>query len=540
VWLLAGRAYPLRLDFAKGAQGVEQSEEQKAKAGVGTASIRLAWRRPSGVMGTIGERHLMFAESPATLVVQSPFPPDDRSLGYERGTAISKAWEQATTEAAIEVADYVTARLPAIVGHEEITPDDEPRLREYCTSLAALAFRRPLNDEQRALYIDRTFAGADDLPTAVQRAVLKILKSPRFLYHEVGGDDAWTVAERLSYVLWDSIPDAELARAAESGELNAREQVIEQARRMVHDARATAKLREFLLQWMKIDPPPRLRKDLAVFPGFDDRAASDLRESLELLLADVLASNPADFRRLLLADQVYVNGRLAGLYGLELPAEAPFQAVTLDGGGRAGVLTHPYLLSVLADAQESSPIRRGVFVARSVLGRQLRPPPDAFEPLPAELHPGLSTRERVELQTAAQECRTCHALINPLGYALEHFDAAGRFRELDRGRPVDSRGSYVSRTGKQVELDGARALAEFVAASDETHLALVEKLFQYAVNQPIRALGWEASARLRESFVAEGFNLRELMVQIGAMFGWRSPAQDVGAEARVSAALDGK
>ena len=240
------------------------------------------------------------------------------------------------------------------------------------------------------------------------------------------------MACRLSFGLWDSLPDQALLDAAAAGKLAAQDQVAAQAERMVADLRTRAKLREFLLQWLKVDRASDLAKDPKVFPQFNPAIASDLRTSLDLFLDDVVWSDSSDFRRLLLADEIYLNGRLAQFYGAKLPADAPFQKVKLDEKERAGLLTHPYLMAAFAYTATSSPIHRGVFLSRGVLGRSLRPPPEAVAPLAPDLHAGLTTRERVSLQTSPKSCQMCHGMINPLGFTLEHFDAVGRFRKERR------------------------------------------------------------------------------------------------------------
>jgi hypothetical protein len=317
--------------------------------------------------------------------------------------------------------------------------------------------------------------------------------------------------------LWDSLPDAELLEAAARGELATREQVVRQAERMLTDLRTRAKLREFFLQWLKVEQHPDLAKDSTRFPGFDEAAASDLRTSLDLFLEEVLWSETADFRQLFLADYLYLNGRLARLYGADLPADAPFQKVILEPRERAGVLTHPYLTATFAYAEDSSPIHRGVFIARSVLGRSLRPPPEAFTPLPADLHPDLTTRERVALQTRPQACLACHGMINPLGFTLEHFDAIGRYRDKEKGKPIDATGSYQTRTGEVVKFAGVRDLAAFLAGSEEVHEAFVEQLFHYLVKQPIRAYGPWTLSDLCQAFADNRYNIRKLLVEIMAV-----------------------
>jgi Protein of unknown function (DUF1552)/Protein of unknown function (DUF1588)/Protein of unknown function (DUF1592) len=240
-----------------------------------------------------------------------------------------------------------------------------------------------------------------------------------------------------------------------------------------------AKVREFLLQWLKVDRASDVSKVPKVFPQFSPVIASDLRTSLDLFLEDAVWGESSDFRRLLLADEIYLNGRLAQFYGAKLPAAASFQKVKLDEQERAGLLTHPYLTAALAYTATSSPIHRGVFLSRGVLGRALSAPPTAVAPLAPDLHAGLTARERVSLQTSPKSCEMCHTMINSLGYTIEHFDAVGRFRKDEKGKPIDATGTYQTRSGDTVTFTGARSLATYLAGSDETHSAFVQQLFHY-------------------------------------------------------------
>jgi hypothetical protein len=155
-----------------------------------------------------------------------------------------------------------------------------------------------------------------------------------------------------------------------------------------------------------------------------------------------------------------------------------------------------------------------VFLSRSVLGRSLRPPPEAVAPLAPDLHAGLTTRERVSLQTSPKACITCHGMVNPLGFGLEHFDAIGRYRTEEKGKPIDSTGTYESRSGDRLTFTGARDLAKLLANSDETQTAIVEQLFHYVVKQPIRAFGPRELSDLRRSFAEHNYSIRKLLVEI--------------------------
>ena len=513
--LLGGRVYPLRLEFSKAKQGVDDSKDKKKKPKPVKASIVLEWKLPQRAAEVIPPRCLSPHRFSEVFVVPTPFPPDDRSVGYERGTSISKAWDRAMTDAAIEIANFVATHFGDLADIKEDAADRTSRAREFCRRFAERAFRRPLNTEQQRLFIDRPFERGGDVETVVKRVLLFVLKSPQFLYRELdGGRDGYDIASRLSFGLWDSLPDPELLQAAAAGKLATREQVARQAERMVKDLRTRAKLRDFFFQWLKIDPVPELAKDPKRYPGFDASVASDLRASLDLFLEDVLWSEASDFRQLLLADYLYLNGRLARFYGVGLPADAPFQKIPLNPQERAGVLSHPYLMATFSYTASSSPIHRGVFLARNVLGQSLRPPPEAFVPLPADLHPDLTTRERVTLQTQPQACQSCHNMINPLGFTLEHFDAVGRFQDKDKGKPIDATGAYLTRSGQRVTFGGVRELAAFLAGSEEMHEAFVQRLFQYFVKQPIRAFGPRKLVDLRQAFADNHYNVRKLIVQI--------------------------
>ncbi|HET6576019.1 MAG TPA: DUF1592 domain-containing protein, partial [Fimbriiglobus sp.] len=535
VFLIAGRAYPLKLEFSKANQGVQKRDKKKPPPA--PASIALLWKRPHRVAEVIPQRHLSPGRAPRSFVVTTPFPPDDRSLGWVRGSTVSKSWDQATTDAAIETAGYVVAHLDELAdvkaagrrkqsdsgnpsdinldgpGARSSDPERDAKLRAFCRRFAERAFRRPLTDDLRRLYVDRQFAATKEPEVAVRRVVLLVLKSPRFLYRDLGGPEGYAVAARLSFALWDSLPDGELLKAAADGKLSTREQVAKQAERMLADPRAKGKLRDFLHVWLKADGHPDLAKDPKRFPGFDAEVASDLRTSLDLFLDDVLSADTADFRKLLLADDLYVNGRLAKFYGADLPDDAPFTKVKLNADRRAGVLTHPYLMAAFAYTGSTSPIHRGVFLARGVLGRVLRPPPEAFTPLPEDLHPKLTTRERVELQTKSQACASCHGMINPLGFTLEHFDAIGRYRVKDNGQPIDASGVYLTTAGKAVKLDGARQLGEFLAGSPEVQESFAEQLFHHLVQQPVRAYGPKTLDELQAAFARGGFDVRKLAIE---------------------------
>jgi len=512
VFLLGGRGYPLTLEFWNSTQGVDAKEIPPATP----ASIRLLWRPPYGALEPLPARVLIPRTGPPVCVLSTPFPPDDRSIGYERGTSVSQEWLAATTAAALEAADHVVDRIDRLAAVGRDPADREPRLRAFAAAFAERAFRRPLDAEMRALVIDRPFADAPDLDTGLRRSLVAVLGSPRFLFHEVG-DDPFATASRLSFGLWDSIPDEPLRQAAARGDLRTPEQIRGQAERMLSDRRTRAKVRDFLFAWLRVDLGPDLTKDATRHPDFTPEVAADLRTSLELFLDEAVWAG-GDFRRLFTAAEIPLNGRLAPLYEAPLPSEAGFTPVAIDGGRRGGLLSHPYLMSVLSYPGSTSPIHRGVFLARSVLGNTLRPPQEAIAPLPPDRHPELTTRERVALQTSGVACQTCHTLINPLGFALEEFDEIGRYRTTEPAaagaKPIDATGSYQPRTGSPATFRGGRELGEFVATSRDAQEAFVQAAFHALVKQPVRAWGGDTLDGLTSRFAESEFDIRRLLVDI--------------------------
>lgn len=534
LFLIAGRSYPIRFEWTKSQQGVNEPKRAKEFASR-RASIDLMWKLPGRPAETIASRYLSPGRSSVSYVPATAFPPDDRSLGWERGTTISKAWDLATTDAAIETAGYVAANIDELAAARGAA-DRPNKLRDFAKRFVERAFRRPLTEEERRLYVDHQFEIAKEPDAAIKRVVMLTLKSPRFLYRESAGDrDGYSIASRLSIALWDSLPDDDLLKSAATGKLTSRDEIQKQAERMLGDPRAKIKLREFLHTWLKVDQPRDVAKDQKRFPGFDGATISDLRSSLDLFLDEVVWSQASDFRRLLLDESVYMNGRLAKFYGATLtpddiltrlafslrpgfyvrpPTDLPFVKTKLDAGERAGVLTHPYMLATFAYTGSTSPIHRGVFLARGVLGVGLRPPADAFTPLPEELHPSLTTRERVMLQTKPENCQSCHAVINPLGFTLERFDAVGRYRTQDNGKPIDASGAYETKRGDVVKISGARELGQFLANSEEVHTAFVQQMFHHLVQQPVRAYGPTTLNELRQTFSKSGCKIRKLAVEI--------------------------
>ena len=503
-FLIAGRLYPIRMEWFK----------FKEK----TASVKLLWKPPHGLDQSIPSRHLSPQHTPEVLVVETPFPADDRSDGYIRGTSVSAEWDQATTYAAVEVADKLPAffREVAKTNDKDTAEQRTQKLKDFCSTFAYRAFRRPLDDDLRKIYVDNHFAEALSVDDAVRRCVLAVLKSPRFLYREiVSSKDLFAQAERLSFALTDSIPEKGLLEAAEKGWIASEQGLRDQAWRLVSSYRGKVRLHEFLRVWLNLERLHDIDKAPKLFPEFTPQIASDMRASFEMLL-DEAATSDDGFRLLMKERQFWLNGRLADFFNVDSVSKETnsFQKVDFESDRRAGVITHPFLLTALAYQDVTSPIHRGVFVSRGILGRTLKPPPDSVSPIAPDLEPHLTTRERVSKQTSPNMCANCHTMINGLGFPLEEFDAVGRFRQQEKERPIDATGGYRLRDGQLAAFQGAVELSEFLAESPETRRSFSRQLFHHMVQQPILAYGADSIQHLADYLANHDFQIKHLMVEI--------------------------
>jgi hypothetical protein len=522
VFLLGGRRYPLRLEFFKYLEK--------------TASIKLEWKPPHGTWSVLDERNLSSAKVARVFVVSTPFPADDRSLGYERGSSVSHEWLNATTDAAVATANEVVERLPLLADVKENDPQYMDRTQQFLLHFARVAFRRPLTSEEDQLLSELPFADWSEPEDAVRRAIVFVLTSPHFLYTDLPSaanvPSQYAIASRLSYALWDSMPDQPLLNAARDGQLATKPRIQSQARRMLADPRARNKMRGFFHHWLEIGERD-LAKDKTMFPEFDEAVIADLRCSLELFLDQVVWSEDSDYRQLLLADHLVLNERLRRLYqpqplrvcdeandgsgndaAEDVQPASQFRDIVFAPQRRAGVLTHPYLLTAFAYHNNTSPIHRGVFLTRNIVGRELKPPPIAVAFKDAEFSPDLTMRDKITQLTRDQACMSCHSIINPLGFAMENFDAVGRWRTSENNKPVDTKSEYTTVDGRTLEIQSARDIASYAASSEPAQRAFVTQLFQYSIKQPPAAYGPELVDQLRAEFADDDFNIRNLLARI--------------------------
>lgn len=437
-----------------------------------------------------------------------------------------KNYMQASEALATEVVADLDEFLPC-----DASGDAEREcLDTFVRQFGLRAYRRPLRPEEAEEYLafyDQLRTDGLGLSDTVRVLVQAFLQSPYFLYHWEFADpaadaapdpavgaiplDSWALASRLSYFLWRTMPDDALFAAAAADELTSAAGVEREARRMLDDPRAEHVVDDFFAQLLHFDDVLETPKSEDLYPELDEGLRRAMREEVRALVLDVLLEGDGSLATLLTTNRTFANEALASVYGLEGVQGPELRPVQVDSEVRAGLLTTPAFLAVSSDAVEGNPIVRGLLIREKILCEKLPPPPVEVPSL-EEYTDGDTIRERVEGLTGADACQGCHTLINPLGFAFGHFDAIGRYQELEGEAPIDASGVLALLEDDDVELpfDGARELAEQLAGLDTVHRCFAQQWARYALGrEAVEADFAEAYQALRSSEHA-----KELLVAI--------------------------
>jgi hypothetical protein len=348
-----------------------------------------------------------------------------------------------------------------------------------------------------------------------------MLASPSFLYRleadlpganpsDVTAVLPYELATRLSYFLWNSMPDDELFAEAEAGGLSTPGGVEAQARRMLQDPRARDAVASFHAQWIGIDvPADQISKDASVFPAFDTSLMVAMQQETAAFAQHVVLDGDGLLPTLLTASFSFLNGPLAALYGVGGVEGEALVKTELDPSQRSGLFTHGSFLTVKSHAKVNSITHRGLTVRRRVLCQEMPPPPpDVDVTLPEDVEGTL--RDKLLAITSAPECSACHVLMDPIGFGFENYDAIGQWRTQESGYPIDASGEVLEAEDASGPYVGSLELTEQLAQSTHVAQCVTTQWFQYAIGQT----GTASEACAVEAFEASGRNVRELLVAI--------------------------
>jgi hypothetical protein len=414
---------------------------------------------------------------------------------------------------------------------------DQSRLecaRRVIARFVERAYRRPVAPDEMERVV-RIFQLAHDrgesYERAVQLALTTVLASPHFLFlvePEPTREDRlltdYELASRLSYFLWSSMPDEELFR--EARERTLRTHLREQVARMLEDPRCGHFVENFTGQWLQLRKLGGAAPDKDRFPGFDESLRTAMRRETEAFFAYILRNNRS-VRELVDADYTFVNERLARHYGLEGVKGDEFRRVTLADRRRGGVITQASVLTLTSNPNRTSPVKRGQWILQQLLGTPPMPPPPDVPKLDEtpQAADAASLRERMDLHRTKAECASCHQQMDPLGFALENYDAVGRWRTKDGGFPIDPSGELVG--GRKFA--DIQELKRLLSSGSDRKFArcLVENLLTYALGRGLEARDYCTVEDIRKRLVAGEYRIREIIFGIveSRVFQYRGTAK---------------
>lgn len=366
---------------------------------------------------------------------------------------------------------------------------------EILNRFARRAYRRPVSDAEvgrLAGFVDLALKNGGSFLEGVRAAVQAGLCSPHFLFRweldsqamkpgEVRDLGDYEVASRLSYFLWSSMPDPELFALAEKGELRKNGNLEKQVTRMMQDWRSYAFVKNFAGQWLQIRNIWEASIDPDTFPKWDDSLKGAMKEETELFFQAVMKED-RPVTDLLDADFTFLNEKLARYYGIEGVKGDKFQRVTLPKDSpRGGVLTQGSVLLSTSTPTRTSPVIRGKWILEQILGTPPPPPPPDVPPLQEQkaINQSASLRQRLEQHRSRAECSGCHAKMDPLGFALENFDATGAWRDSDGKFPIDAGGELANGT----KFNGARELKQVLKSNKSFVRSLARKMMTYGLGR---------------------------------------------------------
>jgi hypothetical protein len=405
--------------------------------------------------------------------------------------------------------------------------DEEACASKILSTLLRRAYRRPVDQAhlEKALKFYRQGRKDGDFDAGIEMALSAVLVNPQFLFRVERDPPGLTakavyrvsdldLASRLSFFLWSSIPDDELLDLAARNELHKPDVLEKQVRRMLADDRARTLATNFAVQWLHLRNLESITPDLRLFPDFDDNLRQAFRQETELFFESVLREDRSVLD-LLKADYTFLNERLAKHYGIPHVYGNRFRRVALGADRqRGGLLRHGSILTVTSYATRTSPVIRGKWILENLLGTPPPPPPANVPSLRENtVAASLPIRERLAEHRTNAACASCHRLIDPVGFSLEQFDAVGRWRSLEEGRPVDAAGGLPDGS----EFTGVAGLEQALRRRPELFVrTLTEKLFTFALGRAPEESDAPAIRKIVREARAHNYRFSSLIVGLAS------------------------
>ena len=460
----------------------------------------------------------------ARLPFLRPYPsgvniPETRMGSYLRSVEISGPYD------ATGPSESLASRASLFVC-EPSEPVDVACAETILSHLLRFAYRRPIDDGDVVPLLEFFAEGAAEagFDAGLQRAIKRLLVSPEFLFRieqdprGLAPDspyaiDDLTLASRLSFFLWSSIPDDRLLTLAEAGKLSEQSALEAEVERMIADSKAEAFVENFAGQWLFLRNLDAIVPVQSNFPDFDDTLRQGLRRETELFFSAIVREDRSAYE-LLDADFTFLNERVARHYGMTGIKGSHFRRVTLEAGHpRRGLLGHGSIQAVTSYPDRTSPVIRGKWILENLLGTPPPNPPDDVPSLVETDGAGsvISMRERFAVHRENPTCASCHALMDPLGFSLENFNAIGQWRTLgDAGESIDASGAMPDGT----TFDGVEGLKAHLVSSDQFLLTMTEKLMTYALGRGVEHFDMPAVRQIVRDAGADDYRMSSFIMGV--------------------------
>jgi cytochrome c551/c552 len=403
--------------------------------------------------------------------------------------------------------------------------DELPCARRLISALMTHAYRRPIKDgdlETPLSFYQRRRNNGGGFEAGIESALQLILASPEFLFRfepdppGVAPNTAYrlddlALASRLSFFLWSSIPDEPLVRLASQHKLRDPAVLEQQVKRMLADPRAEALVDNFAEQWLFLRNLKNASPNLEAFPDFDDNLRQAMRQETRLLFESIIQEDRGALD-LLNADYTFVNERLARHYGIPGIYGSQFRRVPITDPNRRGLLGQASILTVTSYPNRTSPVQRGKWILTNLLGIPPQPPPGNFALKEQDQNQRpLSMRERMEAHRTDAICAGCHKVMDPIGLALENYDAIGRWRTMDDGAPIDPSGTLFN----GAKVDGPAALRQMLTSRPEVFIGVMtEKMLTYALGRGLEYYDMPAVRQVLRDAAPGDFKFSSLVLGI--------------------------
>ncbi len=469
------------------------------------------------------------------------FPDDrDRSFLFRRAGLVATQDADLLRTAAETLAKTAIKTPAALLPCDPATGED-PCAAKFVSDFGKRAYRRPLSDAETmrltALYQNARTAQKMTFNDAIETVLEGMLQSPAFLYHWEAPDVApklsgaavqlapYDVASRLSYFIWGTMPDKDLFDAAAAGKLATDADITAQAKRMLADAKAKDAATAFFREWLELDDIAPLPKDGKAYPDYNDALKGALVDGTDAFARSVLFDGGGKLETLLTADYTFSNQVLAKVYGNSATGTTVSKTM-LDTSQRLGLLTEPAFLTLAGSPDGSNPVKRGKAVYTKLMCGELPPPPPNVPPAkPATA--GGTTRQRFTEHDQNACAKGCHLLMDPIGYAFEHYDGIGRYRTMDNGQPVDSTG-MINIDGADKSFADAVELTKILSTSATVRDCFAKQWFRFAVGRTETDGDAPAMASVATAFATNQFDMRDLAPAIAASRSFRFRSVAVG------------